>query len=185
MDGLCREGRAAEVSLRHIQKLARVLSLLFMIGIVFACIGCIIMVVVSICIATSNPQMPLSHTIAASIPTIISYAAGVLAAWCFARMFRDIANGGTPFTNRQARRFVLVALLLLIYVAAEALVPIHYENILQLENMAVGYVSSNPPISSTSIFIDAKAIGGAIICLCLSTIFKYGSLLQETHDGTV
>ena len=82
-------------------------------------------------------------------------------------------------------RIRVIGILLLASAIAEFLITANYSNIVQVgSDLAVGYnLSSN--VASDSIFIDVKAITGAVVCFALSAIFSYGAILQEDNDGTV
>lgn len=185
MEGLCKEGVVISESLRHVQKVSKALSVVFRVVFVLSCASCVALSALSVYASLSEAQTPFLEVLLTTLPVVLSRLAFVLVLWCLASAFDDISKGSTPFSKKQVGRIRVIGILLLASAIAEFLITANYSNIVQVgSDLAVGYnLSSN--VASDSIFIDVKAITGAVVCFALSAIFSYGAILQEDNDGTV
>ena len=183
MEGLCKEGVVIGESLRHVQKVSKALSVLFKVAFVLSCVSCIALIGLSALI--SEAQTPFLGVLLTTLPVILSRLAFVLVLWCLAGAFGDISKGSTPFSKKQIFMIRVIGALFLASAIAELLISANYSNIVQVgSDFAIGY-SSSSNAAPDSLFIDARAILGAVVCFALSAIFSYGAILQEDNDGTV
>ncbi len=185
MEGLCKESMVINESLRHVQKVSKALSIVFKVVFILSCVSCIALIALSVFASFSEAQSSFLGILLTTLPVFLSYLAFVLVLWCLASAFDDITKGSTPFSKKQVYRIRAIGILLLASAIAEFLITSNYSNIVQVGgDLSVGYnLSSN--VTPDSIFIDAKAIIGAVVCFALSAIFSYGAILQEDNDGTV
>ena len=185
MEGLCKEGVVIGESLRHVQKVSKALSVLFKVAFVLSCVSCIALIGLSAFALISEAQTPFLEVLLTTLPVILSRLAFVLVLWCLAGAFGDISKGSTPFSKKQIFRIRVIGALFLASAIAELLISANYSNIVQVGgDFAIGY-SSSSNAAPDSLFIDARAILGAVVCFALSAIFSYGAILQEDNDGTV
>ena len=96
-------------------------------------------------------------------------------------VFRDVSNGETPFTAKQARRINVIAWLLLAYAFVDSILPSGVVMAANMDGTVLGInrnVSDIPSIRLGTILV-------ALVFFFLSTVFKYGVKLQELSDDTV
>lgn len=116
------------------------------------------------------------------IPLIISLAIGGAILFTVARVFGDLSKKESPFTDIQARRIAAIGLLLLTNAVIELLISLNGPLLVDSAGMTVGFVNTAPPGSP---YINMTFVIAALICFCLSYVFRYGSLLQWLSDETV
>ncbi len=185
MEGLCKEGVAIDKSLRHVQKVSKAFAVVFKVAFVLSCISCIALITLSILTTLSEVQTSFLSALLNIVPVVLSYLAFVIVLWCPACAFHDMSKGSSPFNRKQVRRIRLIGILLIASAVTEVLISLGYSNVVQIGgDMAIGYGSSSL-VAPSPIFIDAKAVIGAVVCFALSAIFSYGAILQEDNDGTV
>lgn len=113
-----------------------------------------------------------------TLPYVFVFAIGLILLIVLMRAFSDVSREKTPFTIVQANRIRLLGILLLAYCVVEAILsadPLRAEI-----NDLVVQVHASP-----GIFFDAKLLIAAIVCFCLSYVFRYGALLQWLQDETL
>lgn len=93
----------------------------------------------------------------------------------------DVAKGRTPFTARQVSRLRFLALVLLAFVVFDA---VRSAGVLASAEWGDIYAGVSNDVR-TFIHINMFALFMAVLCGCLSFVFKYGILLQEVSDDTV
>lgn len=116
------------------------------------------------------------------VPLLISLAIGAVILFTVARIFRDLSKRHSPFTITQARRIAAIGLLLLTNTVIEFLISLNGSSIVTTEGIKAGFVN---PYMSGSVYINMTFVIAALICFCLSYVFRYGSLLQWLSDETV
>lgn len=111
-------------------------------------------------------------------------AAGVVAVLIviLSKAFQDVSESQSPFTIKQAKRIMLMGLILILNVAVEAISSAFAPIASEYAGVNVAFVSA--PLT-TNLHIDVMSLVAAIVCFCLSYLFRYGALLQWLQDETL
>lgn len=104
--------------------------------------------------------------------------------YVIACMFSDVAQGDSPFTLIQVKRFRIIAVLLLVYVVLDALMSTGTVAQIHIGEFELGYDVVEGATSST-LSVNVGALLGSVFFGALSLIFEYGVLLQELSDETL
>lgn len=115
--------------------------------------------------------------------SVLSIAATVCVMTVLLRSFDDIAALRSPFSRRQAKRFRLAGVLMVV-----KFVLLLVASVLPTVALQVGEVSFGFPAVSDapgSPVLDFSSLLWAVVLFGLSYIFQYGTLLQELSDDTV
>lgn len=116
------------------------------------------------------------------IPLIITLGIGFFILFTIAQIFKSLSQKASPFTTKQTQRIAAIGLLLLADAVIEFLISLVESTTVNAGGMTVGFVNSAP---TGSVYINMTFIIAALICFCLSYVFRYGSLLQWLSDETV
>ena len=170
---------AEEVRLRvcRMSRTASVLHKAFVVAVIlFAVIDVVVLALVLKQGLDSGE--PLSGLALGILPYIVAFAIGFVLLVVLMRAFYDVSKEKTPFTAVQANRIRLLGVLMLAYCAVELLLS---ANPLKADfNDLVVQVHASP-----GIFLDVKLLVAAIVCFCLSYVFRYGALLQWFSDESL
>ena len=98
-------------------------------------------------------------------------------------IFGTVAAGRTPFTLQHAKRIKLLGCLFVADFLLNLLVPLAFSMMSEVGSLTLGIMSSQAA-SYSVISIDIKGLIGAVVCFALSTVWRYGALLQAEEDGT-
>ena len=114
-------------------------------------------------------------------------ATAVFLVWVLRAIFRDISEGASPFSLRQANRLRIAAVLWLIHAVLTAVISPAFLTALGLGDAAVGATVGMTPSEANMRFIPINAgdIVLAIVLFCAALIVEYGSLLQKLSDDTL
>lgn len=96
-------------------------------------------------------------------------------------MFRDIGEGETPFSDKQVKRLRIIALLLVFYVFVDALQSGSADGLLHVGDLKLHVSFTERPLTK----INVGMLAGALVCFCMSSVFRYGLLLQLVSDDVV
>ncbi len=116
-----------------------------------------------------------------SVPLLVTIALGAIIIFVISRIFKEISEHRSPFTTTQARRFNIIGILLIIDTVLEAISSISYPLLADSLSLSIGFTQ---PGGTEDLYINGPFIIGAVICFCLSYIFRYGALLQQLSDET-
>ena len=180
---LSRNARKIESSLLRARKLSRVARIAFM-AMFAANLAFAALVFGSSIVATFAPDLvpgmrPFGLDV---VPRLLAVAIACAILFALARSFKDIAEGGSPFTLAQSKRLFVIGCLMLGGVVAEALAFGNPAPAISVAEVHVGYDDLAAP---DTIYLNAAYLAGALISFCLSFVFKYGALLQQLSDDTV
>ena len=107
----------------------------------------------------------------------------LLVASALIRMFSDVVKGDAPFTEKQASRLRLIAVIALLAVVAELAFTASVSYNLIPE---VGYsIGINDAYPTDSINLNVGMLAFSAIMYSLSALFRYAALLQQLSDDTV
>lgn len=181
------EIQETEHSLTRLKKVSKAISLAFR---VFFCIYCVIWIAL-VCIfafsafSKTADGYPMLMGIAPLISCLIFGFLMAVAIRFATLIFADVAKGESPFTTCQVKRIRWVAIVFLIYVVIEAIVPSGLASVVQNEALHVGYRISEAPLDVPVFKVNFGMLGAAVIFYCLSLVFEYGTLLQRLSDETL
>lgn len=96
-------------------------------------------------------------------------------------VFRDMANGRSPFTIEHSRSIRMLGVLFLAGVALNFIIPPLMMSSF-IGEVEISYGVTHPISSYPTFAVDLKGIIGAVVCFALSVIWRYGALLQEESD---
>lgn len=97
-------------------------------------------------------------------------------------VFLDTSKGKSPFNMKQVKRIRIAALVLLLKALLQTVLSESFISLMTLDRFQFGYVT--PIIEKGVIPIDGGGLVWAIIFLCLSFVFEYGTKLQQQSDDT-
>ena len=103
------------------------------------------------------------------------------------RILDDISKGRTPFTLQNARRLLLLALVLLLYAIIEAIsTSVDSQFVLSFgSNMVEVGMPSHDLASNSGTTLNLFPLLMSAMFFALSYVFKYGVLLQQESDETL
>lgn len=177
-----------EASANKLRKVARLLSLIFLI--LFWC-AVLITCVVLIAAIGSSAQLRTSDSMITVLPSclklVIESAVVLFMIWVARSVFRDISSGVSPFTQRQANRLKIAAVLQLLHAVFVAAVSPAFLQIMGIGESLLGASIGDLSLASPTriIPISASDIILAIVLFCAALFVEYGSLLQQLSDDTV
>lgn len=120
--------------------------------------------------------------IAGGISRLLAVIAVAILFVVLSQSFRDVAESRSPFTIKQARRILLMGVILLLNVVFEAISSVFVPISAELGDVSAGFVSTPMTLN---LHIDVMSLLVAITCFCLSYLFRYGALLQWFTDETL
>lgn len=123
-----------------------------------------------------------AYLLAKGVPLLISLIIGACILAVIMLMFKDLSQRKSPFTDKQARRIALIGVLLLADAVLELLVSLGGPAVVSSQAVEAGVVS---PYMAGGIYLNMTFVIAALICFCLSYVFRYGSLLQWLADETI
>lgn len=94
---------------------------------------------------------------------------------------KDVAHGKPPFTIVHANQIKAIAWMFVLGFVLGVLVSPDFAEIAQIGALDFG-LTSDQVGRYPSIHIDVKSAVGAIVCFSLSSVWKYGALLQADSD---
>lgn len=100
------------------------------------------------------------------------------------RIFSDAKKQVTPFTSKQSKRIVVIAIMVLILAINDVLFPMSELIYTSSFSQYIGFEidtgdTYSPPTLNLGMLLFS------LLLMCLSVIFKYGYLLQQLSDETV
>lgn len=145
-----------------------------------------LIMVIAVCLMSMQTQGGASIVAPSGILGILSRVLAVVVVIILlvilSGAFKDVSELQSPFNVKQARRIRVMGIILVINVVVEAVSSIYSPVVSELADVAAGFVSS--PVT-TNLHIDVMSLVAAIVCFCLSYLFRYGVLLQWLQDETL
>lgn len=176
-----------ETHLRKITKMGIVLVRVFAVALLLE----LTLVAGSLFVVASSLTQPTGQQVdsvpvwIAAVPDLVVKIVGAYALFICLRFSRDIAQGHTPFSEIQAKRFFLASMAFLLSVVVDLLWGPLMGNISFVYDDGFVDFSMQP---DDSLFLPRISIGNLIACavlLLFSLVLKYGAVLQELSDDTV
>lgn len=172
-------------SLKRIRSLSLKAQLLFTILFILFCVGGFIM----LCLAAfnlANPGLlPFETTLELDSFALLFVSLAVWSVFFLTArsIFKEMGAGRTPFTFVHAKRLKRLGWLFVADFILSLLIPAAYSIIGQPGSLDAGYIVFQITSSSIASF-DLTGLIGAVVCFTLSTIWRYGALLQAESDET-
>lgn len=172
-------------SLEKIRSQSRKARTFFTVLFVIICVGgSLLLSLVAVNIA--NPGLlPFDTTLNLSsfILLLVSLIVWAIFFLVVRSIFNEIGAGRSPFTFKLAKQIKLLGFLFIADFLLSLLIPPAFSAMGQIGALNVGYMASQ--VASYSVLsIDIKGLIGAVVCLALSTAWRYGALLQAEADET-
>lgn len=154
---------------------------MFLVLFVGFCISLVVFValkVLSYAMASKTPDLYAVFEFVSSILLNMVYALILLVMRSVAN---DVARGRSPFTVAHANQIKAIAWIFVAGVVLNIFVSPDFVELVRFGEFDLGLVSDQLgryPV----IHIDVKSLVGAIVCFSLSSVWKYGALLQADSD---
>lgn len=163
------------------QKLGSRLCVLFLFLFVGLCISLVLFVALEVFSYAMSSKIPDPYTVFEFVSSMlinVVYAAILLVMRSVAN---DVARGRSPFTVAHANQIKVIAWMFVAGVVLNMFISPDFIELVHFGGFDLGLVSDRlgryPVIS-----LDAKSLVGAIVCFSLSSVWKYGALLQADSD---
>lgn len=185
------EGRVMDKRISHIREarnktmlLCNKLHWLFFGGFALYCMIVFAIVVLSLLLPFGSTYLG-PYSVVSLLPVALNVFAGGYALLLIARILRAIGKGSSPFLMQFAREIKVLAIILLagvvlgVFIEPGSQVGVVDES--GLHRMTYKHGGN----SDSDVFVDASGLLTSIICFALSTIFRYGAILQQEADDLV
>lgn len=173
--------RKIEESLAKMQTLGSRLSVLFLVLFVLLCAYLVALVALEIFNYAASSAIPdpyVAFQFASSVVIGATYSAML---FVMRGVAKDVARGRSPFTFEHAKRIKIVAWMFVVGVVLNIFISPDFVEMMRIGSVDLGVVSDQVG-RYPSIHIDVKSAVGAIVCFSLSSVWKYGALLQADSD---
>lgn len=165
---------------KAVTTLGKRLYWLFLVLFVLYCLAAIL-----VCLYSIFPPEGFSYvgppSILLLLPVVFKVLAGGLALFLVAKMMKSISKGASPFSPSASFHVKIIAIILLLGVISGIFIePGSWVGaVADKSTMAYEFGGSN----RADVYIDTTSLFLSIICFALSTIIRYGALLQnEVND---
>ena len=173
--------RRIDNALAHVNRISKVICIIILCLIVALILfGCVFFVGFVASAISGNTSTPLFSI----IPLLLVYAISLCTLFVLNSIFKNISENNSPFNEKHARRIRYIGWLLLANAAIETIASLNAVPVLYVGNAILAYEPSGGT-APLDVYIDAESVVLALVCFCLSLIFKYGALLQTLSDDTV
>nr|WP_255466648.1 hypothetical protein [Eggerthella hominis] len=173
--------RRIEDSLAKMKAFSSKLSTLFLVMFIAVCVTSIAVFLLEIirCVTMSTvPDLARILQLASALINYVIYGVMLLVMRSIAK---DIAHGKPPFTIAHAIQIKVIAWMFVAGFILGILVSPDFAEIAQIGSLDFG-LTSDQVGRYPSIHLDIKSLVGAIVCFSLSSVWKYGALLQADSD---
>lgn len=173
--------RRIEESLSKMQALGSRLSVLFLVLFILICVSLVVLIVleiISYVVSSSTPEPYAAFQFGSSILMNAVYGVMLLV---MRGVAKDVARGRSPFTFEHARRIKIMAWMFVAGFVLNIVISPDFIQMTHIGALDLGLVSDQIGRYPT-IHLDVKSLVGAIVCFSLSSVWKYGALLQADSD---
>lgn len=163
------------------QKLGSKLSVLFLVLFIVLCTYLVVLVTLEIFSYASTSTIPdpyVAFQFATSILMSAVYGAMLLVMRSVAK---DVARGRSPFTFEHAKQIKIIAWMFVVGFILNLFISPDFIEMMHIGEVDLGFVSDQARRYPT-VHLDAKSLIGAVVCFSLSSVWKYGALLQADSD---
>ena len=154
--------RKIEKALAKLEVLGSRLSCLFLVAFVFVCVFDVSYLM----------QLTLS---------LLDFAIYGVILLVMRSIAKDVAQGRSPFTIAHANQIRIIAWLFLTGFVLGILISSGFVSVANAGGFHIG-LASDESANYSVISIDVKSVVGAVVCFSLSSVWKYGALLQADSD---
>lgn len=171
-----------ETSTRNVQRICKIISVIFSVCIGFLVVWWMISLSSMISLLIGIDGFENSEVSPLGL-TLYIYHCIVIAALLIVlqRAFAEVAKGKSPFTLTQVKRLRIIAVLLLFLSVIEIAISVIAPS-LYLDQPTVSTSAAN---DSLIITIDFMPLIAAAVVYAFSFVFEYGVLLQEDSDEVI
>lgn len=178
---------AIETAAERVRKVSRVLSGVFTVVFYGAVALFVAILILSIYTVTVSQAESAVAVLSAGVRIVFESFVVIFTIWVMRAVFLDIAKGQSPFTEAQAGRLRIAAVLQGAHAVFVTLTSPAIINALGLSEAVFGISigASSAATSMRFIPINVGDIVLAIVLFCAALIVEYGSLLQKLSDDTL
>lgn len=94
---------------------------------------------------------------------------------------KDVARGRSPFTIVHAKQIKFMAWMFVVGFVLNIFISPDFVELMHVGELNLG-VASDQLGRYPTLHLDAKSLIGAVVCFSLSSVWKYGALLQADSD---
>lgn len=179
---MAKSAQQIEESLRRMRELGKKLKLLFTALLIVIGISAAVVAVIVISMIADGSVSDSTHTVSIAVPPVYLLICGI-GAMTLRGMSCDMARGESPFTLKHAQRICLLGWMFVAAVVIEAITSPGFVSIVIGPFSLIN--SPQAMFEEPTIPLDMGGILGAIVCFALSSIWRYGALLQKQSEGLV
>lgn len=173
--------RRIEESLTKMRAFSSKLSALFSILFVAVCISLMAVLSLEVVRCATMSTVPDAARILQLVSTLIDYMIYGAMLLVMRSIAKDVAHGSSPFTIVHANQIKAIAWMFVLGFILGIIVSPDFAEIAQIGALDFGLTSGQLGRYPT-IHLDVKSLVGAIVCFALSSVWKYGALLQADSD---
>lgn len=178
-----RASEAIRVSLSKVERVSKMIKSLC--DLLVVAVGVVWIVLLGFAIAggfSGEGESPFSVNLGTLV--YLSVILALVAAFLIvvSRIFAAVVEGESPFRKKQVKRIRLLAYLMIAKAFIEALFSAGNALIMQIGEWDIMCIDTGFLGDQTIFFIDAGALFMAVVIICLSVVFEYGTLLQRLSD---
>ncbi|MRX83533.1 hypothetical protein [Eggerthella guodeyinii] len=173
--------RRIEDSLAKMKAFSSKLSILFSILLVAVCVSLTAVLSLETLRCVTSSTMPDPARLLQLVSTLIDYMIYGAMLLVMRSIARDISRGNPPFTIVHANQIKAIAWMFVIGFVLGIFVSPDFAEIAQIGAIDFGLTSGQAGRYPT-IHLDVKSAVGAVVCFSLSSVWKYGALLQADSD---
>ncbi len=173
--------RRIEDSLLKMRALGSRLSVLFLIVFITLCVSSAALIVLEV----------LSYVLSSTVPdpyVVFQFASSMVMSAVYGVMLlvmrdiaKDVAHGRSPFTFAHAKHIKIIAWMFVVGFILNLFISPDFIEMMHIGDVDLGLVSDQVRRYPT-IHLDVKSAVGAVVCFSLSSVWKYGALLQADSD---
>ena len=173
--------RRIEESLSKMRKLGARLSVVFLALFIGLSIYLTVLVTLKVfsCVSSLTPPDPYVM-FQFGVSVLMSAVYGVMLL-VMRSVAKDVAKGRSPFTFEHAKHIKIIAWMFVVGFILNIFISPDFIEMMHVGDVELGFVSDQVRRYPT-IHLDAKSLVGAIVCFSLSSVWKYGALLQADSD---
>ena len=173
--------RKIEKALAKLEVLGSRLSCLFLVAFVFVCVFVALFLVAKVSdFAGSGEALDVSYLIQLTL-SLLDFAIYGVILLVMRSIAKDVAQGRSPFTIAHANQIRIIAWLFLTGFVLGILISSGFVSVANAGGFHIG-LASDESANYSVISIDVKSVVGAVVCFSLSSVWKYGALLQADSD---
>lgn len=168
-------------TLAKLEVLGSRLSVLFSIMFVLVCMSVALFLLLEAMDFAGTGELPNLALIMQLISTLLDFVIYGAMLLVMRSIAKDVACGCSPFTIAHASQIRVVAWLFIAGFVLGILASPGFVSVVDAGGVRVG-LASDQLTDYPIVPIDVKSVVGAVVCFSLSSVWKYGALLQADSD---